>query len=181
MVLLERCALRLKNDFRRLVRHILFAPDPLVAALRLGWLALIVWGEIGVFVYALAGCNWPVPAAVHINKVLRFFPIAKEILPADTGSKSEVTNVLLVADAQLPDPQARDDSPLGLDYAVELARSVYVRRAWRATRQLRPHVVLFLGDMLKSGRSVRSDDECVKPPILSPHSLKRQTKIRSLR
>ena len=91
--------------------------------------------------------------------------------------------MLLVADAQLPDPQARDDSPLGLDYAVELARSVYVRRAWRATRQLRPHVVLFLGDMLKSGRSVRSDDECVKPPILSPHTLllKRQIKIRSLR
>ena len=82
MVLLERCALRLKNDFRRLVRHILFAPDPLVAALRLGWLALIVWGEIGVFVYALAGCNWPVPAAVHINKVLRFFSHCQRDIPS---------------------------------------------------------------------------------------------------
>jgi hypothetical protein len=189
MVLLERCALRLKNDSRRLVRHILFAPDPLVAALRLGWVVLIVWGEIGVFVYALAGCNWPVPGAVRsINNkkvaVHAFFPIAN--FQTDNWRKVEVTHVLLVADAQLPDPRAllaaHDDSPLGLDYVVELARTVYVRRAWRATRQLRPHVVLFLGDMLKSGRSVRSDDECVfasPPPLRVVHS--RTGQIRGVR
>jgi len=69
--------------------------------------------------------------------------------------------VLLVADAQVPDPRAlvHTESRLGMGYFAELSREVYVRRAWRTTRLLRPQVVLFLGDMLKSGRSVRSDDE----------------------
>ena len=65
MVLLERCALRFRSDGRRLVRRVLLAPDPFVAALRLAWVALVVWGEIGVFFYALAGCRWPVPEKVR--------------------------------------------------------------------------------------------------------------------
>ena len=78
--------------------------------------------------------------------------------------------MLLVADAQLPDPRVlvHSESPLGMEYVAELSREIYVRRAWRATRQLRPHVVMFLGDMLKSGRSVRSDEECAAPTPL-PH------------
>ncbi len=67
MALLERCALRLQSDGRRLVKRVLFAPDPLVAALRCAWMALVVWAEIGVFLYALAGCRWPVPEAVRVR------------------------------------------------------------------------------------------------------------------
>lgn len=139
MVLLERCALRLKTDGRRLVRRVFFAPDPLVAALRWGWVALIVWGEIGVFFWALSGCRWPSPVS-------------------RPHEKDHQTHVLLIADAQLPDPHALAtvDSTA---YVAELAHAVYVRRAWRATRRMRPHVVLFLGDMLKSGRYVHPDDE----------------------
>ncbi len=36
---------------------------------------------------------------------------------------------------------------------------VYMRRAWKVTRRLHPHLVFFLGDMLKSGTAVESDDE----------------------
>ncbi|KAH9037070.1 hypothetical protein EDB85DRAFT_1937809 [Lactarius pseudohatsudake] len=136
MALLERSALRVRSDARRM----LFAPDPLVGALRCCWLALVLWAEIGVFLYALAGWRWPVPAK---------------------GNGDDDTRVLLVADAQVPDPRAlaHTESRLGMRYFAELAREVYVRRAWRTTRLLRPHVVLFLGDMLKTGRSIRSDDE----------------------
>ena len=69
--------------------------------------------------------------------------------------------MLLVADAQVPDPRtlAHEESRLGIDYFARLSRELYLRRAWRATRGLRPQVVLFLGDMLKTGRSIRSDDE----------------------
>jgi hypothetical protein len=42
---------------------------------------------------------------------------------------------------------------------IGLFYDVYMRRAWKVTRRLRPHLVFFLGDMLKSGRSVESDDE----------------------
>ena len=48
---------KLKFTSRRLVRVI--AADPLLAALRFGWLALIVWGELGVFFYTLWVCRWP--------------------------------------------------------------------------------------------------------------------------
>ncbi|KAI9453151.1 hypothetical protein BJY52DRAFT_861070 [Lactarius psammicola] len=139
MALLERCALRLQSASRRLVQRMLFAPDPLVAALRCAWLSLVFWAEIGVFLYILTACRWPVPRAV----------------------RDLTTRVLLVADAQVPDPRAlaHTESRLGMGYFNELSHEVYVRRAWRATRLLRPHVVLFLGDMLETGRSIRSDDE----------------------
>ncbi|KAH8985697.1 hypothetical protein EDB92DRAFT_1881946 [Lactarius akahatsu] len=143
MALLEKSALRVRSDARRT----LFAPDPLVGALRCCWLALVLWAEIGVFLYALAGWRWPVPAK---------------------GNGDADTRVLLVADAQVPDPRAlaHTESRLGTRYVAELAREVYVRRAWRTTRLMRPHVVLFLGDMLKTGRSVRSDDEFAAYPAV---------------
>jgi hypothetical protein len=63
------------------------------------------------------------------------------------------TDVLLVADAQVPMRTTRSQRFFGLFY------DVYMRRAWKVTRTLHPDLVFFLGDMLKSGRSVESDDE----------------------
>lgn len=70
--------------------------------------------------------------------------------------------MLLLADAQVSDPRTlvrKEYWLAGMAYFAELSREVYLRRAWRATRHLHPNVVLFLGDMLKTGRSVRSDEE----------------------
>jgi hypothetical protein len=36
-----------------------FASDPLLGALRCGWIALILWGELGIFFYTLLVCRWP--------------------------------------------------------------------------------------------------------------------------
>lgn len=71
MALLEKCALKLHSGGRRLVRRVLFVPDPLVVVLRLGWVALVVWGEIGVFFYDLAGCRWPVPDTGRAKSTVR--------------------------------------------------------------------------------------------------------------
>jgi hypothetical protein len=49
-------------DWRRLRSSLLirpFVPNNLLAALRLGWVILVIWGEIGVFLYALSVCRWP--------------------------------------------------------------------------------------------------------------------------
>jgi len=40
-----------------------------------------------------------------------------------------------------------------------LFNDIYLRRSWKAARRLHPHLVFFLGDMLKTGRYVESDDE----------------------
>jgi hypothetical protein len=53
MVLFDWHRLR-KNRFLRV-----FLPDNLLAALRLCWVLLVVWGEIGVFAYTLLVCRWP--------------------------------------------------------------------------------------------------------------------------
>jgi hypothetical protein len=45
----------------------LFMPDNLLGALRLGWVILIIWGEIGVFLYTLSVCRWPAPAHMTVR------------------------------------------------------------------------------------------------------------------
>ncbi|KAI0260877.1 hypothetical protein BC834DRAFT_973154 [Gloeopeniophorella convolvens] len=115
----------------RLVRT--FAPDPLVAALRFAWVTLIIWGEIGVFFYALSGCRWP--------------------MPAFATSAQDTTRILLIADAQVPAPPPDGRSLSGV------FRGMYMRRAWAVTRRLRPQMVFFLGDMLTHGRAIESDEE----------------------
>jgi len=117
----------------RLVR--VLVPNNLLGALRLGWVILVVWGEIGVFLYTFAVCRWPQPT--------------HDTTKADISS----TRVLLVADAQLPMPSVHSQT------FSELFHKIYMRRAWKVARHLHPHHVFFLGDMLKTGRSVQSDDE----------------------
>jgi hypothetical protein len=53
MVLFDLQRLRSNRFIRVLV------PDNLITALRRAWVLLVLWGEIGVFVYALLVCRWP--------------------------------------------------------------------------------------------------------------------------
>jgi hypothetical protein len=49
-------------DWRRLRSSLLirpFVPNNLLSVLRLGWVILVIWGEIGVFLYTLSFCRWP--------------------------------------------------------------------------------------------------------------------------
>jgi predicted phosphodiesterase len=43
--------------------------------------------------------------------------------------------------------------------STELYNDIYTRRAWKVTRHMHPDLVIFLGDMLRTGRFVESDDE----------------------
>ena len=117
---------------------------------------------------------WLLSSPSTSNKKVRHFPLPLSDLPTDPMLQVDTMHVLLVVDVQLADPHvlAHSESLLGIDYIAELSREVYVRRAWCTTCQLHPHVVLFLGDMLKSGCSVQSDNKYVAPPPPSPlHSL----------
>lgn len=63
------------------------------------------------------------------------------------------TRVLLIADAQVPNP-ATQRSWWGEDHVT-----MYLRKSWSVTSRLRPDVVIFLGDTLASGRYVMSKEE----------------------
>ena len=58
--------------FRRNRSLRVLLPDNLLAALRLAWVLLVIWGEIGVFVYALLVCRWP-KLMVRLCCALRLF------------------------------------------------------------------------------------------------------------
>lgn len=149
MILFDRHKLR--NS--RLIRP--FLPDNLLAALRLGWVLLVFWGEIGVFLYTFSVCRWPVLTHNSVRFPRLYFGAALFIRArqVDNSVGTRPTHILLVADAQIPMRPTHSQTISGLFH------DVYMHRAWKFTRRLHPHLVLFLGDMLKTGRSVESDEE----------------------
>lgn len=93
-------------------------------------------------------------ATQHGALLFRIFRVACSYLTKKVDkSGTRPVDVLLVADAQVPLRTTRSQTFSGLLY------DVYMRRAWKVTRSLQPDMVFFLGDMLKSGRSVESDEE----------------------
>jgi hypothetical protein len=134
----------------------LFVPNTLLAALRLGWVILVIWAEIGIFLYTLSVCRWPGLAHHTVSSpcctLIRVSEWPDRSIKDDT-SETRPTHILLVADAQVPMRHSHPQTFTGLFH------DIYMRRAWKITHRLHPHLVFFLGDMLKSGRSVESDDE----------------------
>jgi len=129
-------------------------PDNLLAALRRAWVLLIIWGEIGVFVYALLVCRWPKLTQNMVRLPCALRPLSDGPLHlTQAESRTCPTRILLVADAQVPMLLAHSQTSTGL------FNDIYTRRAWKVTRYMRPDVVIFLGDMLRTGRAVESDDE----------------------
>ncbi|KAG6335313.1 hypothetical protein ID866_3776 [Astraeus odoratus] len=105
--------------------------------LRLFWVAFVIWHDFGAFVYSLAGCKWP-------DKALESW----------SSSATRPTRVMLIADVQVPNPATTRNLWFGEDPVT-----TYLRKSWSAVSRLRPDVVIFLGDVLSSGRYVRSKQE----------------------
>lgn len=108
-----------------------------IFALRLFWVISTIWCEFGVFFYSLVHCRWP-------DKVLQL----------QLTSTTKPTRLLLIADAQVPNPAV-----VGSPWFGEDAVTSYLRKSWRVTYRLHPDVVIFLGDTLSSGRYIRSKEE----------------------
>ncbi|EIW82717.1 Metallo-dependent phosphatase [Coniophora puteana RWD-64-598 SS2] len=114
---------------------------PAVLALRTAWVAIVLWYEIGVFVRAVRSCPWP---------------DERRALTPD----SRLTRVLIVADPQVLDDNSYLDRHPLLARLTRVVVDVYLRKSWRAAvRVLRPHAVVFLGDMMDNGRAVMSPAE----------------------
>lgn len=110
-------------------------------ALRLLWVVFIIGGELGIFFWSLSGCHWP---SVNLGPKLR--------------QKVKPTHVLLLADTQV------QHSALGGKSWWEnpIRRVLFelnMRKSWHVTSRLKPHAVIFLGDMLANGKAARSSEE----------------------
>ncbi|KAF7970296.1 hypothetical protein HWV62_24424 [Athelia sp. TMB] len=115
----------------------LFSHRALINGLRLLWVLVVLWCEVGAFFYALADCKWPdAPLIQH--------------------GTAAPTHVLLISDPQVAPRPLLPPSPRALREALIRAD---MRKAWRLTQRLAPAAVVCLGDMLASGRTAKSDEE----------------------
>ncbi|KAF7306181.1 Metallophos domain-containing protein [Mycena chlorophos] len=107
-----------------------------VNSLRFGWVLCLVGGELGVYFWSLSSCKWP---------------------ERPEWRRGKPTHVLLVSDPQVHHPSAASQGFGG--YLYERLYELNLKRSWHVTRRLKPHAVFFLGDMLSSGKFVRSESE----------------------
>ncbi|KAL1748748.1 hypothetical protein HDZ31DRAFT_28870, partial [Schizophyllum fasciatum] len=115
-------------------------PRPLVLnALRVLWIVVVVWGEVGVYYSSLSSCRWP---DAHLPK-----------------QAAPPTHILLITDPQVRPPRDFWEDTSWLASAREFFFDLNLKRNWHATRRLRPHTIFFLGDMLASGKYVHSEQE----------------------
>jgi hypothetical protein len=98
MVLFDKHKLRSS----RIVR--VFASDPLLAALRFGWITLILWSELGRFFYTLLVCRWP---KLH-NRVRKRSTLASPLIvdySSDEAQRFGNRSNTHSFDCRSPDPQ----------------------------------------------------------------------------
>ncbi|KAF9451972.1 hypothetical protein P691DRAFT_661989 [Macrolepiota fuliginosa MF-IS2] len=107
----------------------LYSPTITTNALRLLWVLLILWGELGIYFWSISPCRWP--------------------------TSGEASHALLISDAQINVPSLQPTS--SFPYLRDFIFERFLRKSWHVTNRLKPHVVFFLGDMLGSGKSVRNE------------------------
>lgn len=69
------------------------------------------------------------------------------------------TRVLLVSDPQVQLPSILRQETVWLSTLRQFIFELNLKKSWHVTKRLRPHVVIFLGDMLASGKSVNDETE----------------------
>ncbi|KAH7913478.1 Metallo-dependent phosphatase [Hygrophoropsis aurantiaca] len=120
---------------RRSRKSSLLSRNVIILALRFFWMIVVIWCEFGVFFYSLSDCRWP-------DKAL-----------TSSGTKDKPMRVLLVSD-----PQVRNPSNMRSKIGYSSAKR-YLLKSWSVVTRLHPHAVIFLGDMLSSGRYITSEEE----------------------
>ena len=123
--------------------------------LRFIWTVAILWGEIGAFFFSVSDCRWPDKILRRVSIGSCFFdpcqPQAESPAPKP-GEEVKPTHVLLVAD-----PQVLDDKAHGVFKKFIIESNL--RKSWDVAKRLKPHAVVFLGDMMSGGRHASISDE----------------------
>ncbi|KIM22047.1 hypothetical protein M408DRAFT_333100 [Serendipita vermifera MAFF 305830] len=130
----------------RRVSFLLRSRAYIIHGLRLLWLFLVLWFELGIFTWSIRNCKWP---DTRWNQSVHS-PKADSILPA---------HLLVLADTQVLDDHSLPSVSRFFRPLVRFVVRNYLRKGWRAAQTLKPDGVLFLGDMISGGRYARDDEE----------------------
>jgi hypothetical protein len=136
-------------------RHRLF-----IHALRLSWVVCVLWFELGIFDCALSNCHWPTPQSTDdsVRNNPHLSPICPD--PRSQPEPSRTSNILIVADPQIINSRSYPNRNFILARLTQFIVDLNLRKSWRlVAMKMRPHVVVFLGDMMDGGRGEMGDDE----------------------
>ncbi|KAJ7188118.1 hypothetical protein C8R46DRAFT_1053710 [Mycena filopes] len=131
----ERRKFKATNRFSQ---TILSSRTVVINGVRLSWIVVLVWGEIGIYFWSLSSCKWPENPEWRHGKP---------------------THVLLISDPQVRHPSVVWSESSWLKSLSQFSYEITLKRSWHVARRLNPHAVFFLGDMLSSGKYVRSEAE----------------------
>lgn len=127
-----------------------FYHRPVVNVLRLIWVVAIIFYEYGIFIESVRNCTWP------DDRLLSSF---LEFNQADTNSRPH--HVLLVADPQIVDRHSYPNRFAPIYYLTKFIVDLNMRKNWQVALRKQPDTIVFLGDVMDSGRLDVSDEECV--------------------
>jgi hypothetical protein len=68
----------------------------------------------------------------------------------------EALRALLISDTQIYAPSLPPDPTPLLPNPHAFFTKKYLKKSWHVASQLKPHAVIFLGDMLRNGKSVKN-------------------------
>lgn len=119
--------------------HLRLTRPVLVNGLRLFWAIVIFWGDFGVYFWSLASCRWPDSSLAR--------------------SQERPTHVMIISDPQVRHPSIFYEETSWLGSLRQLIFDLNLKKNWNVAAHFKPDVVIFLGDMLASGKHVRSENE----------------------
>ena len=84
--------------------HLYRSSPSLVNILRTLWVAAILWFELGTFISSVSDCAWP-DASLPLAGATTGSCVVAHDRPQELR-RADVTHVLLIADAQIPDERS---------------------------------------------------------------------------
>ena len=146
---------------RRTVKSRACSRNLLINGLRFFWVIAVIWCEVGIVFYSLSGCKWPDKQILQVRSCVTFrvepgiVVLTTNTLQPESGS-TKPTHVLLLSDLHVRHPHAK----LSLAATFQQYVSDHVlRKSWKVASRLKPEAIVSIGDMLASGRLVKSDEE----------------------
>jgi hypothetical protein len=132
-----------------------------IHSLRLFWITVVLWLELGTFDRAFRSCQWPVPQPTKddvCSSHLSHLSCSLTLIQPDSPPRT--SNILLIADPQILNSRSYPDRSAFLSRITQFIVDFNLRKSWRlVAMRMRPHVVVFLGDMMDGGRGDIGDDE----------------------
>jgi len=114
-----------------------------VNGLRVFWIVITIWYELGAFFSSGRHCDWP----------------DSTLLVTSSQDHDPPSHVLLVADPQILDHRSYPERGPYLTFLTQLVVDLNLRKNWWVALRKRPHAVVFLGDMMDGGRFDMTDNE----------------------